>query len=317
MVAVILAVTILYRSGVLAWMALTDESVDAMLATDTPPAPESPTTQAPAVDYSRIAESHLFGMIASGPVNHVPNAEPEAPTATTLSLTLKATITDSGDDGGGVAIITGGGVERIYFATDDIEGAEGTRLHSIHSDRVVVSRNGQLETLRFPESHDTGIASMPYAAAMSLSTSAQAPLPEAMGIDGAGGDSASSQPLSEDALLLRGVTAAGALPPGAVNAGTDRIADIVRVAEHVEAGRTVGLRVDPGIRSEQFAELGFEPGDVVTGINGSDMSDVERGLRTVERLGDNPMANVTVVRNGVARILTLDTSLLGDVVRAP
>ena len=56
---------------------------------------------------------------------------------------------------------------------------------------------------------------------------------------------------------------------------------------------------------------------MVTVINGTELSDVQHGSLAFYRLRANAIANVTVVRDGVAQILTLDASLVGEVVRDP
>jgi general secretion pathway protein C len=91
-----------------------------------------------------------------------------------------------------------------------------------------------------------------------------------------------------------------------------RITDVIRVAPHIEQGQMVGFRVNPGQEREQFAALGLQPGDVVTDINGTAMTDPSRGLQVFEALGESTMANVTVVRNGVPEVLVIDTSQLQE-----
>ena len=65
------------------------------------------------------------------------------PPATTLRL--KATNAETGKDPGGVA-----------------------QLHAIQSDRVILDRNGRLETLPFPETYDSGSEHVPFAVSMTL-----------------------------------------------------------------------------------------------------------------------------------------------------
>ena len=259
----------------------------------------------PAIDYGRITDSHLFGETATEPVTAIWTDEPvpqETP-ATTLNFRLTATIANTANDQGGVAIIASGGVERTYFVADAIDSARGAQLHEIHANHVVVlTRNGQLETLRFPEVYDSGRVDLASSAAMTLPASIPTPVPPG----------APSQDPVDDIALLQGSRSDGALPPSATGANSNRLNDIIRVAEHIEQGRTVGLRVDPGRQTEQFDELGFEPGDVLTRINGTDLSDTERGLQAFGRLGENAMANVTLVRDGVAQILTIDTSSIAE-----
>ena len=50
----------------------------------------------------------------------------------------------------------------------------------------------------------------------------------------------------------------------------------------------------------------------MTEINGTAMSDPSRGLQVFESLGESTVANVTVVRDGTPQVLTIDTTLLGE-----
>ena len=258
----------------------------------------------PAFHYSHIADSQLFGKATSEPLAETAANEPITPetSATTLTLRLKATIASTGKDRGGVAIIASNGVERTYFVADAIDGAKGAQLYEIHRDHVVLTRNGRLETLRFPETYGSGRVDLALSAAIALPTFIPTHLPPGAPLQGP----------SEDIALLQGSRSDNALPSGAIDANSNSIDDIVRVAEHIERGRTVGFRLDPGEQPERFAELGFEPGDVLTRINGTDLSDAERGLEAVDRLGENALANVTLVRDGVAQILTIDTSSIAE-----
>ena len=72
----------------------------------------------------------------------------------------------------------------------------------------------------------------------------------------------------------------------------------------------IGFRLQPGAPPEPFAKLGFESGDVVTEINGMAMTEVGPGMRVFERLDEGGMANVTVIRDGVAQVLMIDASVI-------
>ena len=278
------------------------ESSDAPLPIPCLTTQESSDFAGAAFHYGHIADSHLFGKAASEPATETAANEPITPetSATTLTLRLKATIASTGKDRGGVAIIASNGVERTYFVADAIDGAKGAQLYEIHRDHVVLTRNGRLETLRFPETYGSGRVDLALSAAIALPTFIPTHLPPGAPLQGP----------SEDIALLQGSRSDNALPSGAIDANS--IDDIARIAEHIEHGETVGLRVDPGRQTEQFHELGFEPGDVLTGINGTDLSDIERGLQAFDRLGENALANVTLVRDGVAQILTIDTSSIAE-----
>lgn len=232
-----------------------------------------PAVSAPGgIDVAGIVEDHLFGVASREPVPVAADVL-DAPD-TSLSLQLKGTASDPLDSQRGVAIIADGrGEEKTYTVSDAIDGGGGAQLHSIYSDRVILNRAGRLETLRLPQELSSS----------GVTTVARRPAPPA------------PPPQSLQSVLTENAS---------------RITDVIRVAPHIEQGQMVGFRINPGREREQFDALGLQPGDVVTDINGTAMTDPTRGLQVFESLGESTMANVTVVRNGVPEVLTIDTSQL-------
>ncbi len=155
-----------------------------------------------------------------------------------------------------------------------IDGADGATLHSVYADRVLLDRNGRLETLRLPKEL-TASAGAPMAMPSALP---QAPAPGSL-----------REVISENAT---------------------RFTDIMRPAPHVQEGQIVGFRVNPGRDRATFEALGFQPGDVVTDINGTVLDDVSQGLQIFQSLGEATQANVTVLRDGVPQVLVIDTTQL-------
>jgi general secretion pathway protein C len=89
-----------------------------------------------------------------------------------------------------------------------------------------------------------------------------------------------------------------------------RLQDIIRPAPHVQEGQIVGFRVNPGRDRAAFEALGFQPGDVVTDVNGTVLDDVSQGLQIFQSLGESTQANVTVLRDGVPQVIVIDTTQL-------
>jgi general secretion pathway protein C len=225
---------------------------------------------APAVDLTILLNSKLFGEAADRPAP-APAEVVDAPD-TTLSLTLTGILAIE-DDGKGTALISANrGENRKYETGQTIEGADGATLHSVYPDRVLINRAGQLETLRFPKELSAGAAPMAM------------PAPQSQ------------------------------LPSGslreAISENATRITEIVRIAPHVQEGRVVGFRVNPGRDSAAFEALGLRPGDVVTDINGTVLDDPSQGLQVFQSLGETSQANVTVLRDGVPQVVVIDTSQL-------
>ena len=139
----------------------------------------------------------------------------------------------------------------------------------MYSDRVVIDRNGQLESLALPRQPSAG-APPPSAAALH----AENPSFERM-----------RRMISEQPGLL---------------------ADVLRPQPVMDHGRMNGFRVYPGRNRAAFMRLGLRPGDQVTAINGTPLDDRDRGDQILHTLSSSSEARVTVIRAGQQQDLTLN-----------
>jgi general secretion pathway protein C len=156
---------------------------------------------------------------------------------------------------------------KVYAVGDNVPG--GAKLHSVYSDRVVIDRNGQLESLALP--HQTATNAPPPSSA---ALSAENPAIERM-----------RRMISEQPSLLT---------------------DVMRPQPVMDHGRMNGFRVYPGRNRMAFAKLGLRPGDQVTAINGTPLDDRDRGEQILHTLSTSSEAHVTVIRNGQTQDLTLN-----------
>ena len=268
---VVLVIAIAYQLATLTWK---------LVPGSTPVAEAAPRALgaggvAPTSDYSVLTNSRLFGeaaeqpAVAAAPVVDAPD--------TTLSLTLKGILSKEGDLNGSVIIANSRSEEKTYYVGQTIEAADGTTLHSVYADRVLLDRNGRLETLRLPKDL-TASSGAPMAM--------PSPLPQA------------PQPGSLREAIAENAT---------------RLTDIVRLAPHVQEGQVVGFRVNPGRDRATFEALGLQPGDVVTDINGTVLDDPSQGLQVFQSLGEATQANVTVLRDGVPQVIVVDTTQLQSI----
>ena len=227
----------------------------------------------PTADYGALTQSHLFGEPAErAEAVAVPVAD--APD-TTLSLTLTGILSKQGDPNGSAGIKNSRNEERPYYVGQSIDGADGATLHSVYADRVLLSRNGRLETLRLPSE---------LSAANGQPTRIVSPL----------------TPAQPSADPLRDV----------ISRNAARLNEIIRPSPHLEQGQIIGVRLNPGRDRATFEALGFQSGDVVTDINGTVLNDGSQALQIFEALGESTQANVTVLRDGVPQVLVIDTTQL-------
>jgi general secretion pathway protein C len=270
-VTAVLVIAIAYQLATLTWALVPGSTPTAVPA---PRAPSSNAPAAPAADYGALTNSHLFGVAAEQPEVAAPVVV-DAPD-TTLSLTLRGILSKEGDPNGQV-IIESRNESKNYFVGQAIEGADGAKLHSVYSDRVLLDRGGgRIETLRLPK--DLTASSTGSAMGMPQLPQAQPP---------------------PTASLRDTITDNAA-----------RLTDIVRLAPHVQEGQVVGFRVNPGRDRATFDALGLQAGDVVTDINGTVLDDPSQGLQVLQSLGESTQANVTVLRDGVPQVIVIDTTQL-------
>ena len=268
-------IAIAYQLATLTWALVPGSSGANVLPISTAPASSTPDRPT-AADFSLLADAHLFGLAPNVPAP-IEQTVIDAPD-TTLSLTVTGILSAEGDFKGWAIISANRGQEKTYQVGQEIENANGTTLHSIHPDRVLLDRGGRLETLRLPQlvssASPAGVAGRPF-------------LPPA-----------AAPPQRNESLRQ------------VIGQNASRLTDIIRLAPHVEEGQVVGFRVTPGRDRETFEALGLQAGDVVTDINGTVLDDPSRGLQVFESLGEATMANVTVLREGVPQVIVIDTSQL-------
>ena len=198
---------------------------------------------------------------------------------TRLNLKLRGAIAAEDDETAHAIIADGGGKDKLYFIGDQVPG--GAKLHEVYSDRVILNRAGVLETLRLPK---TSQGSRPNTA------NSNRPAPQ--------------------------TTVAGAIPD-MIKASPTTFTDIIRPQPYMPNGELAGYRVYPGRDRRKFAALGLRPGDLVTEINGSSLTNLNDSMETFRNMADAVSVNLTVERGNTTMVLTLDTETISSMAGGP
>jgi general secretion pathway protein C len=225
-----------------------------------PPAGARPfALRSHSLDIAGITNAHLFG--------RAPPKEQDGANAPQTSIPLVLTGTIAGDDPQNGLAILGQTAQtaKVYAVGDSVPG--GAKLHSVYSDRVVIDRGGELESLALPRTV-SGSAPPPTAA-----------LPDNPSLE----------------RMRRMITE----QPGLIT-------DIMRPQPVMEHGHMNGFRIYPGRNRQAFMRLGLRPGDQVTAINGTPLDDRDRGEQILHTLASSSEARVTVIRGGVTEDLNLN-----------
>jgi general secretion pathway protein C len=221
-----------------------------------------------ALDLAAINNAHLLGA-APAPKVDAANAP-----ATSMPLVLTGIIAGN-DPQNGLAIIgPTPQAAKVYAVGDTIAG--GPKLHSVYTDRVVIDRDGQLESLALP--HQMAVGAAPPSAAMLQG--ADNPALERM-----------RRMISEQ--------------PGLIG-------DVLRPQPVMDHGHMNGFRVYPGRDRQAFQRLGLRPGDQVTAINGTPLDDRDRSEQILKTLSSSSEARVTVIRGTQTQDLVLNIAQLAQ-----
>jgi len=247
-----------------------------------PPAPPmaGPTHGAAAQRVPEdVAHWHLFGIKPAADSSPVPSSAPLPETK--LNLILRGVVAGSAPADSGAIIAEPSGQEEFYGIEAALPG--GAILKEVYSDRVVLMRNGRLETLRLPVDQ------------LSEAGTSQGIAPTGRAASARGGRAVSGQPSLREYrdMLLN--------DPRSVVA-----ADLVRILPYNKGGRFGGYEVRPGRDAATLTRFGLRAGDVVTAVNGVPLNTPAAGLGILRDLRDAKQVRLDVQRNGVPQTIVLN-----------
>ena len=247
------------------------------------------------VDIDRMVAWHLFGE-AGATAQAVIEAATEVETdsregiedgarQTNLQLKLRG-IVASTEDGLGYAIIENANQQAIYMVEDKLPVRGNVVLAKVMPRQVVLDNGGTYELLVLFEESTMGTAEP-----MSAQTAAPA---VSENIDKRGDDQATRLAQSYRQRLYQ---------------NPQSLAEVVNVSAVRENGALLGYRVSPGKDQEQFAQLGFKMGDVVTSVNGVSLDNPTNTMVLFNDMRSAKEAVFELKRDGQA--LTLSVNLDG------
>lgn len=110
-------------------------------------------------------------------------------------------------------------------------------------------------------------------------------------------------------LLMVGGTPTGAPAPVT---SQEQLTDYLRPSPVFVDGQVHGYALFAGHNTQAFSQLGLEPGDVITQINGAPVSASSNALDMLKTLPEGQALAVTIERQGVAQTLSLDGAVLKE-----
>jgi general secretion pathway protein C len=212
------------------------------------------------LDVAAITGAHLFGSAPAAAQTEIGPSN--------VPLVLTGTIAGN-DPQNGLAILgPTAQVVKVYAVGDMLPG--NVRLHAVYTDRVVIDRDGQLESLALP--HQTNASNAPPPSAASFQ---------------------SDNPALERMRRM-------------IVEQPNLIGDVIRASPVIDHGHMNGFRIYPGRDRAAFARLGLHAADQVTAVNGTPLDDRDRSEQILKTLSSSSEAHVTIIRNGAQQELTLN-----------
>lgn len=240
------------------------------------------------VNINAIKQLKLFGdpdVVAV--VEEAPVIETAPETNLNLTLTgLVASTTESD----GAAIIENKGAQNTYGIGDKVDNTNAI-VKEVKRDRIIINNGGRMETLML-DGHDFDEANKKIASQgknrPSMGPTVSRNKPQRQNVN--------RQLNRKDAEMAR-----------ALRTSPAKFTDFISIQPFRQSGKIAGYKVNPGREPALFKAAGLRPNDVLTEINGLDLTDVQQSMQAMNMLRTADFLQITVSRNG--EITTLDLEL--------
>jgi general secretion pathway protein C len=219
------------------------------------------------LNLADIKRLNLFGDYNAAPVQE--KEVTDAP-VTRLNLTLTGVVASSVKDQG-AAIIENSSKQQTYGIGEKIEGTNAS-LKVVYADRVII-KNGQAS--------------------------------ETLMLDGVDYNKPSNQ-LNNLGTLRRTISNDAMQASRELKNKPASFIDYIAVSPHRPNGELSGYRVSPGKKPALFKAAGLKSGDVITDLNGLDLTDMQQALEAMNMLKELPSLQMTVQREDELITIYLD-----------
>jgi general secretion pathway protein C len=237
-------------------------------------------------NLNKLLALNLFGDADAVVVAVVQEEVTDAP-ETKLNLLLSGVVASS-DPQIGAAVIEYRNAQNTYGIGDKIEGTQ-VILEEIYADRVIIKNRTARETLM--------LDGVDFEEANRLRQQNQAIEPQVQPAQTANAPTRGPSP--ETLQRMRDARAK-------LQANPESFADFIRLTPHTRDGTPIGYRVAPGADPSLFQEVGLREGDIVTELNGYDLSDLQQGLEALAVMNNAQTLDLEIIRGDEFVSLTVD-----------
>lgn len=232
-------------------------------------------------DLHDVSQYHLFGNAKKQPV--IQQKIIDAP-ETRLKLTLKGVFATSEANNALAIISSSKDKDKNYHIGDKVMG--GAVLHAIYTDRVILKRNGRLETLRLPKAKldSESITKVKIESAPARIN----PVKKQKSLQTNGKTQQQQLRKMRDTLLK----------------DPSKIWQQVRINPVMEQGKIKGYTLSHNDQAFMQA-LNIQTSDVITAINGEALSDPSTLYGLMSNLSTQSSLELTILRDGVQQSVYL------------
>ncbi len=204
-----------------------------------------------------------------------------------LNITLVGVMA-SNEDSSARAIIGSGDKQEVYAVNDALPVGNNVTLAKVMPDRIIVNNNGQFESVWLYQAD-------PNAPPISQASMAPVEPQQAIYPSGRPGFGGPEMQSPQDS-------------GGPSVAEVSRnLSDVLAMSIYRENGRVVGYKIRPGRDAERFKSFGLQTDDVVTAINGMQLTDPAKIMEVYKNMGNTTSANLEIKRGG--NVINVDVVL--------
>ena len=242
------------------------------------------------LDITPLTRLNLFGNPEAKPAVAAVNNEVTDAPETKLNLTLTGVVS-SNDPKVGAAIVENNGKQNTYGVGDKIDGTNAT-LDELYVDRVIIKNRLTRETLML-DGIDFDQANQ-NRERQARQEEQEYDIPQGPNqVDMSDED---LEDASESAREMR----------EQISQSPTSFTDFIAIRPHAPNGELVGYQVSPGKQPDFFRAVGLRSGDIVTQINGLDLSDPSQSLEAINVLREAQSLQLEVLRGDESLSLDID-----------
>lgn len=227
------------------------------------------------IDIQPLLQAHIFGQTSAATQ---PTSNNQSAPKTKLNLQLNGVVASAQAELG-AAIISYNNNQGTYGVGEKIAKTR-VILAEVYTDRVIINNAGQRETLMLDGVDYT--KTIPTTDALNNETAGDV----------------------EQAVSLTDTAQREALK--ALRQQPENFTQFMNVTPFRNGAGLLGYQVSPGTNASLFAAAGLQNGDIITNLNGLDLSDLRESMQAPAVLKESQMLELTVIRGEQTVYLTVE-----------